>query len=145
MNNARLSKSSSLKKGKLLPPHCLGNGRSCPLPAALVAPEPLVEQLAFLTMTNIRRFCVASNSREPMQTIKTMWKAIFQNKLTIHSQSKFTIIRPKNYKKSLLCAGLISHWLRLKSHPKMAAWERLISEHHLLRDSTASAKRKENT
>jgi hypothetical protein len=36
-----------------------------------------------------------------------MWKAIFQNKLTIYLQSKFTIIRPKNYKKSLLC-GLIS-------------------------------------
>jgi predicted phosphatase len=29
------------------------------------------------------------------------------NKLTIILQSKFTIIRPKNYKKSLLC-GLIS-------------------------------------
>jgi hypothetical protein len=29
-------------------------------------------QLAFLTMTKIRHFWVASNSREPMQTIKTM-------------------------------------------------------------------------
>jgi hypothetical protein len=41
-----------------------------------------------------------------MQTIKTMLKAIFQNKLTIY-KSKFTIIRPKNYKNLLLC-GLIS-------------------------------------
>jgi hypothetical protein len=41
-------------------------------------------QLAFPTMTNIRHFWVASNSRQPMQTIKTMWKAIFQNKLTIY-------------------------------------------------------------
>ena len=31
-----------------------------------------IPQLAFLTMTNIRHFWVASNSREPMQTIKTM-------------------------------------------------------------------------
>jgi hypothetical protein len=28
-----------------------------------------------------------------------MWKSIFQNKLINHLQSKFTIIRPKNYKK----------------------------------------------
>jgi hypothetical protein len=35
-------------------------------------------QLAFLTMTNIRHFWVASNSRQPMQTIKTI------NKLTIY-------------------------------------------------------------
>ena len=40
--------------------------------------------LAFLTMTNIRHFWVASNFHYPMQTIKTMWKAIFQNKLTIY-------------------------------------------------------------
>jgi hypothetical protein len=37
-----------------------------------------------------------------MQTIKTMF-----SKYTNHLQSKFTIIRPKNYKKSLL-RGLIS-------------------------------------
>jgi hypothetical protein len=35
-----------------------------------------------------------------------MWKAIFQNKLTIY-KANFTISRQKNYKKSLLC-GLIS-------------------------------------
>jgi hypothetical protein len=35
-----------------------------------------------------------------------MWKAIFQNKLTIY-KANLPIIRPKNYKKSLLC-GLIS-------------------------------------
>jgi hypothetical protein len=41
-------------------------------------------QLAFLTMTNIRHFWVASNFHYPMQTIKTIWKPIFQNKLTIY-------------------------------------------------------------
>jgi hypothetical protein len=63
-------------------------------------------QLAFLTMTNIRHFWVASNFHYPMQTIKTMWKAIFQNKLTIYKANLPSFVQ-KNYKKSLLC-GLIA-------------------------------------
>ena len=35
-------------------------------------PSTVEEQLAFLTMTNIHHFWVASNSCYPMQTIKTM-------------------------------------------------------------------------
>jgi hypothetical protein len=52
-----------------------------------------------------------------------MWKAIFQNKLTIykaiyhHSSKK--IIKSR-------CYVDLSRRLRVKSHPKMAAWERLI-------------------
>jgi hypothetical protein len=64
-------------------------------------------------MTIIRHFWVASN--------KTVWKAIFQNKLTIYI-ANLPIIRPKNYNKSLLVD--FSRRLRLKSHP-----ERLILPH----------------
>jgi hypothetical protein len=55
-------------------------------------------KLAFLMHDDeyIRDFWVAFNSRYPMQIIKTMWKAIFQNKLTTvtkqihhHSSKKF--------------------------------------------------------
>jgi hypothetical protein len=41
-----------------------------------------------------------------MQTIKTMWKAIFQNKLTIYKANLSSFVK-KIIKKSLLC-GLIS-------------------------------------
>jgi hypothetical protein len=60
--------------------------KSCCAHSMLKIPYPISAgiQLAFLTMTNIRHFWVASNFHYPMQTIKTMWKAIFQNKLTIY-------------------------------------------------------------
>jgi hypothetical protein len=57
-------------------------------------------------MTNIRHFWVASNSRYQCRQLKQCEKQFFKKK-TNHLQSKFTIIRPKNYKKSLLC-GFIS-------------------------------------
>jgi hypothetical protein len=80
-------------------------------------------------MTNIRHFCVASNSHYPMQTIKTMWKAIFQNKLTIYKANL-----PSFVKKIIKtrCYVDLSRRPRLKCHPKMAAWERLIKEIALL-------------
>jgi hypothetical protein len=58
-----------------------------------------------------------------MQTIKTMWKAIFQNKLTIYKANL-----PSYVQKILKsrCYEDLSRRLRLKCHPKMAAWERLI-------------------
>jgi hypothetical protein len=74
-------------------------------------------------MTNIRHFWVASNSREPMQTIKTMWKAIFQKKLTIYKANLPSFVQ--KIIKSRCCVDL-SCRPRLKCHPKMAAWERLI-------------------
>jgi hypothetical protein len=75
-------------------------------------------------MTNIRHFWVASNSRFPMQTIKTMWKAIFQNKLTTYKANLPSFV------KTIIKSGCyvdLSRRLRLKCHPKMAAWERLIN------------------
>jgi hypothetical protein len=58
-----------------------------------------------------------------MQTIRTMWKAIFQNKLTIYNANLPSFVQ--NIIKSR-CYTDLSRRLRLKSHPKMAAWERLI-------------------
>jgi hypothetical protein len=58
-----------------------------------------------------------------MQTIKTMWKAIFQNKLTIYKANLPSFV--KKIIKSR-CYVDLSRRLRMKSHPKMAAWERLI-------------------
>jgi hypothetical protein len=87
-------------------------------------------QLAFLTMTNIRHFWVASNSCLPMQTIKTMWKAIFQNKLTIYKANLPSFIQ--NIIKSR-CYVDLSRRLRLKCHPKMAVWERLIKTMSVMR------------
>jgi hypothetical protein len=80
-------------------------------------------ELAFLTMTNIRHFWVASNFHYPMQAIKTMWKAIFQNKLTIYKANLPSFVQ-KIIKRR--CYVDLSRRLRLKCHPKMAAWERLI-------------------
>jgi hypothetical protein len=59
-----------------------------------------------------------------MQTIKTMWKAIFQNKLTIYKANLPSFVQ-KIIKSR--CYVDLSRRLRLKSHPKMAAWERLIA------------------
>ena len=65
-----------------------------------------------------------------MQTIKTMRKAIFQNKLTICKANLPPItIRPKNYKKSLLC-GLISQTSAEKL-PKNGGVKRLIKAGHI--------------
>jgi hypothetical protein len=64
-------------------------------------------KFAFLTMTNIRHFWVASNSRWPMQTIKTMWKAIFQNKLTIYKANLPSLVQ-KIIKSRCMFCGLIS-------------------------------------
>ena len=55
--------------------------------------------------------------------IKTMWKAIFQNKLTIYKTNLPSFVQ-KIIKSR--CYVDLSRRLRLKSHPKMAAWERLI-------------------
>jgi hypothetical protein len=77
----------------------------------------------FLTMTNNRHFWVAPNSRLPMQTIKTMWKAIFQNKLTIYKANLPSFVQ------KIIKSRCYVDWsprLRLKCHPKIAAWERLI-------------------
>jgi hypothetical protein len=57
-----------------------------------------------------------------MQTIRTMWKAIFQNKLTIYKANLQSFIQ-KIIKSR--CYVDLSHRLRLKSHPK---WERLIKQ-----------------
>jgi hypothetical protein len=59
-----------------------------------------------------------------MQTIKAMWKAIFQNKLTIYKANWPSFVKKMILKKSLLCR-LISQTSAGKP-PKMAAWERLI-------------------
>jgi hypothetical protein len=58
-----------------------------------------------------------------MQTIKTMWKAIFQNKPTIYKANLPSFVQ-KIIKSR--CYVDLSRRLRLKSHPKMATWERLI-------------------
>jgi hypothetical protein len=58
-----------------------------------------------------------------MQTIKTIWKAIFQNKLTIYKANLPSFVQ-KIIKSR--CYVDLSRRLRQKSHPKMAAWERLI-------------------
>ena len=73
--------------------------------------------LTFLTMTNTRHFWIVSNA------VKTMWKAIFQNKLTICKANLPSFVQ-KIIK--IRCYVDLSRRLRLKSHPKMAAWERLI-------------------
>ena len=80
--------------------------------------------LAFLTITNIRHFWVASHFHYPMQTIKTMWKAIFQNKLTIHKANLPSFVK-KIIIKTRCYVDLFRRPL-LKCHSKMAAWERLV-------------------
>ena len=58
-----------------------------------------------------------------MQTIKRMWKAIFQNKLTIYRANLPSFVQ-KIIKSC--CYVDLSCRLRLnKCHPKMAAWEKL--------------------
>jgi hypothetical protein len=52
-----------------------------------------------------------------------MWKAIFQNKLTIYKANLPSFVQ-KIIKSR--CYVDLSRRLRLKCHPKMAAWERLI-------------------
>jgi hypothetical protein len=61
-----------------------------------------------------------------MQTIKTMWKAIFQNKLTIYKANLPSFVQ-KIIKSR--CYVDLSRRIRLKCHPKMAAWERLIDQY----------------
>jgi hypothetical protein len=69
-------------------------------------------------MTNIRHFWVASNSRYPMQTIKTMSKTIFENKLTIYKANLPSFVQ-KIIKSR--CYVDLPRRLGLKCHPKMAA------------------------
>jgi hypothetical protein len=56
--------------------------------------------------------------------IKTMWRAIFQNKLTIYKANLPSFVQ-KIIKSRCNYVDLFRR-LRLKSHPKMAAWETLI-------------------
>jgi hypothetical protein len=69
--------------------------------------------LAFLTMTNIRHFWVASNFHYPMQTIKTMWKAIFQNKLTIYKANLPSFVR-KIIKSLADLQAVCQEWRKVK-------------------------------
>jgi hypothetical protein len=57
-----------------------------------------------------------------------MWKAISQNKLTIYKANLPSFV--KKIIKSR-CYVDLSRRLRLKSHPKMAAWQRLIDSNNL--------------
>jgi hypothetical protein len=87
-------------------------------------------QLAFLTMTYIRHFWVASIILvNQCRTIKTMWKAIFRNKLTIYKANLLSFVQ-KIIKSR--CYVNLSRRFRLKCHPKMAARERLIALIHWL-------------
>jgi hypothetical protein len=56
------------------------------------------------------------------------------SKYTNHLQSKFTIIRPKNYKKSLLC-GPISQTLA-EMPPKNGGMRKANSECYLLKNTS---------
>ena len=54
-----------------------------------------------------------------MQTIKTMWKTLFQNRLNIIYKANLPSFVQKIIKSC--CYVHLSRWLRLKCHPKMAA------------------------